>query len=60
MNSVKEQARELVDTLPEGVTWDDVMYAIYVRQKFETGVKAGEEGRVVPHEEVMKRYASRA
>jgi len=30
-----------------------------VRQKFEAGVKAGAEGRVVPHEAVKNRYASR-
>ena len=59
MSTVKEQASEVVSKLPEGATWDDVMYAIYVRQKIEAGIKAGEEGRVVPHEEVKKRFASR-
>lgn len=58
MSSVKEQAREVVDTLPEGVTWDDVMYAIYVRQKIEAGIKDGEEGNVVAQDEVERRFAS--
>ena len=59
MSSVKEQAREVVDTLPEGVTWDDVMYAIYVRQKIEAGIKDGEEGNVVAQDEVERRFASK-
>lgn len=30
--SIKEEARRLVDKLPEESTWDDLMYEIYVRQ----------------------------
>jgi len=58
MITVKEQAREVVDTLPEGVTWDDVMYAIYDRQKIEAGIKDGQEGNVVAQDEVERRFAS--
>ena len=36
--SVKEQARRLVDQLPEGSTWDDLMHEIYVRQAVEAGL----------------------
>jgi hypothetical protein len=57
MSTVKEQAREVVDTLPEAATWDDVMYAIYVRQKIEAGIKDGEEGNVVAQDEVERRFA---
>jgi hypothetical protein len=59
MSTVKEQAREVVDTLPEGATWDDVMYAIYVRQKIEAGIKDGELGNVVSQDEVEKRFAAK-
>jgi len=58
--TVKEAARELVEKLPENATWDDLMYEIYVRQKIAAGTKALDEGRVVPHEEVKSRFASRA
>jgi predicted transcriptional regulator len=54
MSSVKEQVIELVNTLPDECTWDDVMYQIYVRQKIEAGLKDADEGRLVPHEEVFK------
>lgn len=34
----KEEAHELVDRLPPGVTWDDLMHKIYVRQTIERGL----------------------
>lgn len=52
MRMVKEEAKKLIDQLPEEVTWDDIMYEIYVRKKIENALKAVEEGKVVPHEEV--------
>lgn len=56
MHIAKEEARKLIDKLPEQATWDDIMYEFYVRKKLETALKAAEEGRVVPHEEVKKRF----
>ena len=29
--NIKEEARRLIDNLPEDSTWDDLMYEIYVR-----------------------------
>lgn len=58
MSTVKEEARKLVDSLPESATWDDLMYELYVRQKIETGLRAAEEGRVVAHEQVKQRFLS--
>ena len=59
MSTVKEQASEVVESLPEGATWDDVMYAIYVRQKIEAGIRDGEEGNVVAQDEVERRFAAK-
>ena len=56
MNTVKEEARKLIDDLPDQATWDDVMYRFYIRKKVETGLKAAEQGDVVPHEEVKRRF----
>jgi predicted transcriptional regulator len=55
MSSVKEEARKLVEGLPDQVTWDDVMYEFYVKKKIEVGLRAADEGRVVSHEEAKKR-----
>ncbi len=59
MSSIKEAARSIVDNLPEQATWDDLMYELYVKQKIEAGLKAADEGRTVPHEEVKARLLAR-
>ncbi len=56
MSIVKEEAMRLVKSLPDDATWDDLMYQIYVRTKVEAGIASAEAGRVVPHEEVKKRF----
>ncbi len=56
MSIVKEEAKKLVELLPDDATWDDIMYQIYVRTKVEAGIAAAEAGRVVPHAEVKKRF----
>jgi len=59
MPSIKEAARSIVDNLPEQATWDDLMYELYVKQKIEAGLKAADEGRTVPHEEVKAKLLAR-
>lgn len=46
----------MVKKLPEKATWDDIVYAIYIRKKIAAGIQAADEGRVVPHETVKKRF----
>jgi len=55
MATPKEAARQLIDHLPDQATWDDIMYEFYVKQKIEAGLKAVEEGRTIPHEEMKRR-----
>ena len=54
--SIKEQAHQLVDNLPDGATWEDVMHRIYVRQTIEAGIKDSDAGRTMDVEEVRKRF----
>jgi len=56
MPTAKKQALEMVKRLPEKATWDDIMCEIYVRKKIATGIHPANEGRVVPHETVKKRF----
>jgi predicted transcriptional regulator len=58
MSIVKEEARKVIDQLPEDATWDDLMYELYVRQKIEAGLRAAEEGRVLSHEQVKQKFLS--
>ena len=53
---VKEQARRLVEHLPENATWEDLMYEIYVRQAIEAGVADSEANRVASVADVRARF----
>ena len=54
--SIKEQAHRLVDNLPDGATWEDVMHRIYVRQAIDAGIKDSDAGHTIDVEEVRKRF----
>lgn len=58
MSSVKEQAKELIDLLPDQATWDDIMYELYVKKKINLALEAAEEGRVTSHDEVKRKFLS--
>ncbi len=58
MSTIKEEAKKLIDKLPEQSTWDDIMYEFYVKKKLAIALKATEEGRVISHEEVKKQVLS--
>ena len=55
MSTIKEEARRLIDRLPEQATWDDLLYEFYVKKKIALSLKAAEEGKIMPHDEVKKR-----
>ncbi len=54
---IKREALRLVEQLPEHASWDDLMYEIYVRQAIERGIADADAGRVIPHDEVLARFA---
>ena len=55
MSSVKESVIQLVESLPDDCTVEDIQYHLYVREKVLAGSRAIEEGRVQSHEEVGRR-----
>ena len=57
--SAKEAAKQIIEHLPEQATWDDIMYELYVKQKIEAGLKAVEEGRTIPHDEMKRRLLAK-
>ena len=54
--SIKEEARRLVDLLPENSTWEDLMHEIYVRQAIETGLADSTAGRTTDVEHVRSSF----
>lgn len=57
--SIKPGARELIESLPESATWDDLAYEVYVRQAIELGLADADAGRVIEHEDAMARVRNR-
>jgi hypothetical protein len=53
--NLKDEARRLVDMLPDDATWEDLMHEIYVHQAIEAGLDDSREGRVSSIESVRAR-----
>ena len=54
--NIKDQARRLVDDLPDRAAWEYVMYRIYARQAVDAEIKDSDEGRTIDVKEVRKRF----
>jgi hypothetical protein len=54
--NVKEQAKRLIEKLPEDMSWDDLMHEIYVRQSIEAGLADSEAGRLTDVAEVRAKF----
>lgn len=54
MQTAKQEVSELLQSLPENCSLEDIQYHLYVLQKIERGLKDAEEGRVYTQEEVEK------
>ncbi len=57
MKTAKEEVRELLDKLPDGASFDEIQYHIYVRQKVQKGLDAERRGAVLSQEETERRMA---
>jgi len=54
--NIKEEARRLVEALPDDSTWEDLMYQIYVRETIEAGLADSKAGRVTDVEKVRDEF----
>ncbi len=54
--NIKDEARRLVDKLPEDSTWDDLMHEIYIRQAIESGLADSKAGRTTDVGQVRKKF----
>jgi len=57
METAKQQVEEILATLPEDASLEDIQYHIYVRQKIEQGLADADAGRVLDQAEVERRLA---
>lgn len=54
--TIKEQAHDLVDQLPDTAGWDELMEQIWIRQSVAAGMEDGRAGRTTPVEKVREKY----
>ena len=54
--NVKAEMIKMLDALPDELTWGDLQYHIYVRQRIERGMQAVDAGRTFSQEEVEKHF----
>ena len=55
MQTVKQVIHDIADHLPDQATFDDAMYALYIRQKLEKGLSDLEQGHTYTQEDVERR-----
>jgi len=54
MATEKENIIEMIKSLPDDASMEDIIEAIYVRKKIEKGLKDSEEGKLYTHEEARE------
>jgi hypothetical protein len=55
MSPTKQAAIELINSLPDDCTLDDIQYHLFVRRSVERGLKDIDEGRVLSLDEMERR-----
>lgn len=55
--TVKEQALQLIQSLPDDCTLEEIRYRLYLQEKVAEGLADVEAGRVLAQEDVEKEVA---
>lgn len=58
MTIPKQEVLELLRDMPDEVEVDEIMYRLYLRQKLEAAEKDVREGKLLSHEDVVKKTSS--
>ncbi len=59
MPTVRDEARKIIDQLPDDATWEDLAYRIYVRQKIECGLQEADAGQLIDQGDVEAEFHDR-
>jgi hypothetical protein len=60
MSTAKQSARELIEQLPDSVSWNELMDELGARQKLEQGLKELEDGEGISPEDRRRRLTGLA
>jgi len=51
----REEARRILDSLPDGASWEDIQYSIYVRERLERGRREADDEKLIDQDEIEVR-----
>ena len=57
MEAVKQEAQDMIQSLPDNCTYEDSQYHLYVIEKIKNGINRANDGEVSSHKDAKKRMA---
>jgi predicted transcriptional regulator len=55
--TTRDAVIEMIRRMPADATADDIAAALYVRQAIDDGIRELDEGKGIPHEEIVRRVS---
>jgi predicted Zn-dependent protease len=55
--TAKQQVRQLLDDMPDDVSFQDIQYRLYLQEKLDQALEDVRQGRVLDQDEVDRRLA---
>jgi len=53
---IKEEAHKIIDRMPAGTTWDDLIHEIYMREVIELGLADSKAGHTKDVKEIRAEH----
>ena len=57
MVAAKQEAQNMIQSLPDNCTYEDIQYHLYVAEKIKNGINRANNGEVSSHKDAKKRMA---
>lgn len=57
MHTLKSEVLEMIQAMPDDLTYEDLMKALYIRQQIQKSLDQIETGEILTHEEVKDRIS---
>jgi predicted DNA-binding protein len=54
--NIKDEVKKMAEKLDENAEWEDVMYAIYVRESIKKGKEDVHSGNIISHDDIKVKY----
>ena len=52
--TTKDIAKNIIDSLPDAVDMDEIIYALYIRLKFDQGLRKIDGGKGIDHDKAKE------